>query len=261
MVTPEFSLWRSAEHAEWTGMDIAPTRLPRLLGILVIAFAPYEPRPLIGAVELFPGMAIRLVHRWVTGRVVADSHRRAVLLWSEVGARRLHVRELCGIVAAASTGIVLVILNCTIILLPLGVVMVALGVTSTVIAAVVLCVVGVRLLMISWRALRSYRSKLALTARLPSPSDRRWRIDFLAAVPSREGFGRGLLDEFLCRADECGAEIVLHCDGRNVAFYRHFRFHLVADDSPGGQRLMLRRAQRPRIRASSTTTSNARRSV
>jgi hypothetical protein len=242
-------------------MEISPTRLPRLLGILVVAFAPYEPRPLLGAVELFPGMAIRLVHRWVTGRLVADSHRRAVLLWSEVGVQRLRFRELVGVLAAASTGIAVVIFNCTILLLPLGVVLVALGAATSVIVDVVLVVIGVRLLTISWRTFRSYRAKLALTARLPSPSSLRWRIDFLAAVPSREGFGSRLLDEFVCRADECGAEIVLHCDGRNVSFYRHFGFHLVAVESPGGQRLMLRRATAARSRKSkSTTTGGSRRS-
>jgi hypothetical protein len=236
-------------------MGISPTRLPRLLGILVIAFAPYERRPLVGAVELFPGMAIRLVHRWVTGRIVADSHRRAVLLWSEtfdtVG-RRLGYRQVLGVVTAVAVGIAVVVLNCSILLLPVGVILVALGVARAVIVCVVLVVVGARGLVISWRALESYRAKLSLTAKLPPPSGLRWRVDFLAAVPSREGFGGHLLAEFLGRADERGAEVVLHCDSRNVPFYRHFGFHVLAAESPGGQRLMLRRARTRRGRATQT---------
>jgi hypothetical protein len=240
-------------------MDISPARLPRLLGDLVIAFAAYEPRPLLGAVELLPGMAIRLVHRWVTGRVTATPNGRAVLLWSVAfgeGRRRPYHRELLGVLAAIVMGIALVTFNCTILLLPLAVVLGAIGVTTSVIADVVLVVVGARLLMICWRAFSSYRGKLAVTGRLPAPSILRWRIDFLAAVPSRAGNGGSLLDAFLKRADECGAEVVLHCDGRNVAFYRHHGFHLVAAEPSDGQRLMLRKAQqvRGRLSKSGTTT-------
>jgi GNAT superfamily N-acetyltransferase len=224
-------------------MSISPRRLPRLLGILVIAFAAYEQRPLLGAVELFPGMAIRLVHRWITGHLVADSHRRAVLLWSEAfqkPTRRLGLREVVGVLAATATGVVIVILSSLIIVCPGCIVMAELGVAHNVIAGVVLFFIVVRLLIVGVRAIRTYREKLALTARLPSPTGLRWRIDFLAAVPSNEGFGGHLLEEFLDHADECGAEVVLHCDDRNVSFYRHFGFHLIVDNSQGGQRLMLR---------------------
>ena len=39
-------------------MEVSLTRLPRLLMVLVLAFAPFEPRPTLAAVELFRGMAL-----------------------------------------------------------------------------------------------------------------------------------------------------------------------------------------------------------
>lgn len=45
-------------------MRISPARLFKLLGVIVIAFAQYEARPLLGAVEPFRGIAMQLAYRW-----------------------------------------------------------------------------------------------------------------------------------------------------------------------------------------------------
>ena len=172
---------------------------------------------------------------------------RAVLLWSEAGKRdeRLpHVRDVLGVLAAVIVGIGLIVFNCLILLLPVVLVLVAVGAPTKLIVSVVLLVVALRALITCWRAFRTYQNKLALTAGLPSPTGLRWRIDFLAAVPARNGNGGGLLDLFLTHADQCGAEVVLHCDARNVAFYRHHGFHLISIRSSGGQHLMLRHGRR-----------------
>jgi GNAT superfamily N-acetyltransferase len=224
-------------------MRISPVRLPRLLGTLVMAFAPYEPLPLLGAAQLFSGMAIELAYRWATGQVIADPTNRAVLLWSMtsrgVGRRRL-CRELSGVLVATVVGICLVVINNTILLLPLGVMLVSVGAPTGWVADVVLAVIGMRLLVIGWRAAGSYRNEVALTARLPSAATPRWRIDFLAATPARSGYGGLLLDTFLRQADERGAEVVLHCERRNVAFYRKHGFQLLPVNCPGDQHLMVR---------------------
>ena len=52
-----------------------------------------------------------------------------------------------------------------------------------------------------------------------------------------------MLDAFLGHADESGAEVVLHCERRNVAFYRRHGFQLLAVKAPGDQHLMLRQAR------------------
>ncbi len=227
-------------------MRISPVRLPRLLGTLVMAFAPYEPLPLLGAAQLFSGMAIELAYRWATGQVIADPTNRAVLLWSTTSrgeGRRWLYRELLGVLLATFVGIGLVVVNNTILLLPLGVVLVSAGISTQWVADILLAVIGTRLLMIGWRAFQSYRSEVALTARLPSASSPRWRIDFLAATPIRSGYGGPLLDAFLHQADERGAEVVLHCERRSVAFYRKHGFQLLPVECPGDKRLMLRQAR------------------
>ncbi len=226
-------------------MRISPVRLPRLLGTLVMGFAPYEAQPLLGAAQLFSGMAIQLAYRWATGQVVAAPSNKAVLLWSTTSGRsgRLWLcRELFGVLTAISVGITVVVINNTILLLPLGVLLVAADISTKVVADIAMAVVGVRLLMIGGRAFQSYRSEVALTAFLPSPRTARWRIDFLAAVPARSGHGGPLLDAFLHQADQRGVEVVLHCEKRNIAFYRKHGFRLLPVEHPGGQRLMLRPA-------------------
>ena len=239
-------MW-ATNYADRNEMRISPVRLPRLLGTLVMAFAPYEPQPLIGAARLFTGMAIRLAYRWASGQVIADPSNSAVLLWSSTSRREgrpVPYRELLGILLATSVGIALVVLNNTILLLPLGVLLVVAGIATKWVADILLAVIGIRLLMISWQAFRSYRSEVALSARLPSPSTPRWRIDFLAAVPARSGHGGTLLDAFLRQADERGAEVVLHCQRRNVAFYRKHGFQLLPVECPGDQCQMLRQPRR-----------------
>jgi hypothetical protein len=232
-------------------MRISPVRLPRLLGVVVLAFAPYEARPLLGAVGLIPGIGIQVAYRWATDQVMADRNNRAVLLWSiafRQGERRAISREALGVLAAVTTGIALVVVTNAIVLLPLRIGLVAAGVSENVIIDVIIGIIGARLLVTSWRALRAYRGETALSERLPTPSTTRWRIDFLAAVPAGGGYGSRLLDSFLDRADKRNVEVVLHCETRNVGFYRRHGFHLVATEAPNGQRLMLRPAQAPRAR-------------
>ena len=228
-------------------MGISPVRLPRLLGTLVMAFAPYEPLPLLGAAQLFSGMAIQLAYRWATGQVVADPSNRAVLLWSITSRgerRRWLYREPFGVLCATVVGIGLVVINNTILLLPLGVVLVLAGVSARWVTDILLAIIGTRLLMIGWVALRSHRSEVALTGRLPTATRPRLRIDLLAAAPARSGRGGPLLDAFLRQVDEGGAEVVLHCERRNVAFYRKHGFQLLPVTCPGDQHLMFRQARR-----------------
>jgi len=233
-------------RAEVKVVHVAPTRLPRLLRVVVIAFAPYEPRPLLGAVGLFRGIAIQLAYRWPTGQILADRCDRAVLLWSvefRADWRRSLRRELFGVLAATSVGIALWIVSSSILLVPLGMALWTAGMTASRVGDVEFSVAGTRLFMTLWRAFRAYLNDEALMSRLPSPSTTRWRIDYLAAVPAKSGHGRRLLGEFLDYADKHGAEVVLNCDSRNLSFYRHHGFHQVGVDCPGGQRLMVRTAR------------------
>jgi hypothetical protein len=66
---------------------------------------------------------------------------------------------------------------------------------------------------------------------------------------------------FLSHADAHGAEVVLHCDPRNVPFYRHHGFHLISIRSSAGQHLMLRHARRvpPRMLRDPTRRSDSER--
>ncbi len=163
----------TTERADKAVMGVSPTRLPRLLVVVVMAFAPFEARPLLGAAELFPGMAMQLAYGWATGRVIADPSDKAVLLWSVASRRGAHPsiwRELFGGVAALSAALVLVIVTNAILLLPLRIALVAAGVSTKVILAVMVSFVGVRLMLTLWRALRAYRSDRGLLARLPSSS-------------------------------------------------------------------------------------------
>ncbi len=128
-------------------MQISATRLPRLLGVLVIAFAQFEERPLIGAVALFRGLSIQLAYRWATGQVMAEPGDRAVLLWSAStapdGRRRLG-SELLGAVAATAVGVVLLCLSSAILLVPLDLILRAVGADDEVIVAAAFSIVGAR---------------------------------------------------------------------------------------------------------------------
>ncbi len=234
------------------GKRISPIQLPRLLGILVVAFVPGESRPFFAAAKLFRGIAIQLAHRWVTGQVVADAAGRSVLLWSvsfRPEGRRPVVRELLGALVAALVGITLVIACSLILLVPCGLALVAVGLDDEVVTNVILVIVGLSVLITCWRAFRAHEQESVLMAQLPPPSALRWHIDSLAAIPARRGHGGRLLDRFLEEADQCDAEVVLHCSRPNVAFYRRHGFFVIAEERYGGQRLMLRKARsnRPRM--------------
>ena len=225
-------------------MRIAPSRLPRLLGVLVIAFAQYEDRPLLGAVELLRGLSMQVAYRWATGRIVAAADDRAVLLWSvafHAKERQSLVVELFGASTATVVGLVLVAVTSAMLLLPLWLVVVFTGEHGGLVVKIGLAIVIARWLVTTWRAIHAYRDELALTARLPDPKVPRWRIDFLGAVPARRGYGGQLLNAFLARADDSMTEVVLHCEKRNVAFYRAFGFREADVARPGAQRVMLRR--------------------
>jgi hypothetical protein len=227
-----------------------------------MAFAPYEPRPLVGAVKLFRGTAIQLSYRWAAGQLMADPKGRAVLLWSAPSgsrASRSFCRQLFGVLTATTVGIVMVLVCNGMLLVPLVIALILVGVAVTPVVVVGLCIAGASLVMTSWRGLLAYQNERRLTARLPRQSALRWRIDCLAAVPARSGHGGRLLDAFLDHADACDAEVVLHCIAGNVAFYRRHGFHVAAGDGPGGQHLMLRRARstRPRGRQARDRTGRA----
>jgi ribosomal protein S18 acetylase RimI-like enzyme len=227
-----------------------------------MAFVPYEPRPLVGAVKLFRGTAIQLSYRWAAGQLMNDPKGRAVLLWSvPSGARtsRSLCRQLFGALTATTVGIAMVLVCNGALLVPLVIALIVIGVAATPVVVVGLCIAGASLVMTSWRGILAYQNERRLTARLPRPSALRWRIDCLAAVPARSGHGGHLLDAFLDHADACDAEVVLHCIAGNVAFYRRHGFHVAAGDCPGGQQLMLRRARstRPRGRRPRNRTGRA----
>ncbi len=227
-------------------MRIAPRRLPQLLGVLVIAFAQFEAWPLLGAVALFRGLSIQLVYRWVTGQVLADPSNRSVLLWSNVdssaGCIRLW-RKVSGALAATAVGFANLCVSAAILVLPLATLLTALGVEDEVAIGIPWAIVGVGWVITCSRAIRSYRSEVTLMSQLPPPSAPRWQIDHLAAIPARSGHGGRLLAAFLAQADSCRAEVVLHCDSRNVAFYRKYGFHPAGTGIPGGQRVMLRKTR------------------
>ena len=146
-----------------------------------------------------------------------------------------------GASTATLVGLVLVAITSAILLLPLWLVVVFTGEHGGLVVKIGLAIVIARWLVTTWRAIHAFRDELALTARLPDPKVPRWRIDFLGAVPARRGYGGQLLDAFLARADDSMTEVVLHCEKRNVAFYRAFGFREADVARPGAQRVMLRR--------------------
>jgi len=235
-------------------MRLPARRLPGVLGVLVMAFAPFEPRPLLAAAELFRGMAIQLAYRWPTHQVMGAEDGRAALLWSVPSGRPTRRgRRVLGVIVAVLVGIALFTASNTLLLLPLGLVLRAAGVSPDDVADVRIFVIGFRLSLTGWRAVTAYRHDAAILARFPAPGGRRLRIDYLAAAPSRSGHGGRLLQEFLRYADDLDAEVVLDSQSRNLPFYRRHGFHLVEGVEVGAQRLMVRRRRTDRRRAVSRT--------
>ena len=223
-------------------MEVSPTRLPRLLMVLVLAFAPYEPRPMLAAAELFRGMAIQLSYRWAAGRVMAEASDRAVLLWTVCGRRprKAVPREAWAVLVSVATGIVLFVASNLLLLLTLSAALKAVGVSAAAISNTRFGIVAFRLLVTLVRAVQAYVHDCRLMAKLAPQSGPRWRIDLLAASPEGSGRGRELLRSFLERADAAQAEVVLNCDSRNVSFYRHHGFRLAAERDSGRQFVMVR---------------------
>jgi len=225
-------------------MDVSLTRLPRLLMVLVLAFAPFEPRPTLAAVELFRGMALQLSYRWATGGVVAEDSDRAVLFWTDCAptTRRDCPREALGVLVSVATGLVLFVACNALLLIVVKQALVAAGAGAGTIRDTCFAIIALRLAVTAWRAVGAYRHDAGLMARLAPPAGARWRIDLLAASPGRSGHGRELLWCFLERADRGDVEVVLNCDSRNASFYGHHGFVLAADRAPGSQLLMVRPA-------------------
>lgn len=246
---PTALLSASRHRADVMGVVIAPARLRRLLSVLVVGFALAESWPLLKAVELFRGMSIQLAYRWPIGQIAADPADQAVLLWSTrfaAGGKRSLGRQLCGVLAATVTGVVLVLIGNAMLLLPLHALLSVAGVGATTIVELSLAIVGGRLLGSLCRAIRAYRHDAAVMSVLPPPTVTRWRIDYLAAAPPRRGHGGRLLDEFLSQADEHDAEVVLHCVADLVSFYRRHGFELAAREAVRGQYAMVRAARSQR---------------
>lgn len=227
-------------------MHVSAARLPRLLGVFVIAFAQFEDWPLLGAVELFRGLSIQLAYRWATGRVIADPGKRAVLLWSashDPEGRRRVGPELLGAVAATGVGVALLCVSSAILLVPLCLVLRAAGVDDEVAVVVAFVIVGARWLVTCWRAIRTYQDEHALMTSASDPSALTWRLDYLAALPARHGHGGRLLEQFLADADRRGAKVVLHCEQRNDPFYRRHGFRQIDHRGRNDQRVMIRKAR------------------
>jgi hypothetical protein len=233
-------------------VKVSPGRLPRLLLVAVLAFAPYEARPLLSAAELFRGMAIQFSYRCGAGRIMAQDADRAVLLWSVCGERREARREGLGVAAAVVTGIVLFVASNTLLIWTVTAALRSFGASPGAVANTQFAIVTVRLAVTFWRAVYAYRHDARLASAIPAQAGPRWALDLLAASPEGSGYGRDLVQRFLNRADQADAEVVLHCDARNVAFYRHHGFALVNEGATGDQLLMLRpsaSAQRERVRS------------
>lgn len=223
-------------------VTVSVRRVPRLLLVPVLALAPYEARPLLSAAQLLRGMAIRMPYRWGNRHLLAEDADRAVLLWSVRGrGGRPDLRGECrGVVAAVASGSALFLASNALLLLPLTAALTALGVPSARLCDLAIALVCARLAVTLWRAVCAYRHEVLLDGRLPTQQGVRWSVDLLAAWPAGAGHGRDLLQRFLAQADEADAEVVLHCDRRNGAFYGHHGFGAVADGGPDTQLLLLR---------------------
>jgi hypothetical protein len=223
-------------------VHVSPNRLPRLLGVLVMAFAESEAHGLYSALALLRGFAIQLSYRWGLGTVLATDDNRAVLLWSPVRHSHRDMGRLRGTVAmlaGVATGVSLFLLSNIILLTPLSFVLHVLGISTYTVGIVV---VAVRLLMTFIRACRAYLHDNRLLACLPRSATRRWRLDYVAAFPTGAGRGTRLLTDFLRFADERDAEVTLNCDPDLVAYYRRHGFRRI-ETPMAGQVLMLRQAK------------------
>lgn len=225
-------------------MELSPRRLPRLLMVLILAFAPYEARPMLAAAELFRGMAIQLSYRWAAGRLMAETSDRAVLLWTVCGrrTRRDALREIWAALVSVATGIALFVASNALLLLVVGEALDAAGVNTATVSGIRFGIVTFRLMVTLARAVQAYRHDRRLMTGVAAQTGPRWLIDLLAASPEGSGHGRELLQTFLERADAADAEVVLNCDSRNVSFYRHHGFRLAADRAHGSQLLLVRPA-------------------
>ncbi len=202
-------------------MRAQAVNLPRLLAVLVVAFAQFESRPILGAVELFRGFVLQLAFRWGTGCIAVDQNNRAVLLWSVAspGSESLGT-QLLGMMAATAAGIVMVAFTGAVAMALVGSILLLAGLDLRLVLGLVLAFVTLRWTMTCVRAVRAYRTETSLYAKLPDRNRLRWSVDFLAAIPARTGHGGRLLERFLELADRSGAQVVLHCDDQLVGFYR-----------------------------------------
>jgi hypothetical protein len=174
-----------------------------------------------------------------------DPGIRAVLLWSanqDPEDRRRVWPELLGMVTATGVGLVLFCATRAILLVPLGFVLRAAGADDEIVWVVTFTLVGARWLGTCWRGFRTYQDEHALMTSEVTPSALTWRLDYLAALPARYGHGGRLLDQFLADADRRGAEVVLHCEQRNVSFYRRHGFRQI-DPGRNDQKVMIRKAR------------------
>jgi hypothetical protein len=213
-----------------------------------MAFADAEAHGLYSALALLRGFAIQLSYRWGLGTIMASADDRAVLLWSPVHRRDADVsarRTMLAMLVAVMSGVILFVLSNMILLIPIGIILRAAGMSPIATAGIRAGIVAVRLFLNLLRALRAYRHDARLLRSLPSPRARRWRLDYMAAVPARAGHGTRLLTDFLRLADDRDAEITLNCEPALIAFYRRHGFRPL--DSPvAGQAVMLRSSQSER---------------
>jgi hypothetical protein len=224
-------------------------RLPTALGVLVVAFAPYERRPEVGSVRLVRGMAQQLAYRWPNGQVLLDDAGTAALLWSRPGGPPSPLlRRAAGVLAAVAVGLALVVVANGLLLLPLAGLLCLLGLGAYV-QGVALAVVGLRLALTAGCAVRAYRHSLGVERRLPAATGARIRVDYLGAAPAGRGHGGRLLGRLLLVADELDAEVVLDCDRGLTPFYRRHGFHLVDGHLRHGPEVMVRRRRSERGRA------------
>lgn len=240
-------------------MHVSPKRLPRLLGVLVMAFAETERHGLYSALALLRGFAIQLSYRWGLGTVLASADNRAVLLWSPV--RHSHrdqgrVRAMVAMLAGVVTGVSMFLSSNLLLMVPLGLLLRVLDISGYTVRNVGIAIVAFRLLTTLVRAYRAYLHDARLLASLPCSPARRWRLDYVAAFPAGAGHGTRLLKEFLRFADERDAEVTLNCDPELVAYYRRHGFRRI--EAPmDGQVLMLRQTRSVRRGPRSASLSAA----
>jgi GNAT superfamily N-acetyltransferase len=223
-------------------MRISGRRLPALLSVLVIAFADQERFGVYSAIQLFRGFAVQLAYRWTLGTVIATPDDRSVLLWSPATAhdRTLRpARRMCAVLAAVLVGAGLFFLSNLMLFGPLDWSLRHLGLAPGSVRLLHMWLLAARFALALRYAWVAYAHDARFLASLPAATGLRWRLDYMAAVPSGRGHGSHVLAEFLQLADEHGAEVALNCHPQLVAFYRRRGFR--ETDSPvPGQALMVR---------------------